>query len=530
MAILKEENVALATEIVDDGKPDSRFPATKLVVDRKTGSTFRKYMPTADQWIAFLRRAVEPTVREWELAEILKEGIHKYELQKDRDRIYKEFGFILPKSADINVGCGLTMFDFVNIFHNNTTGYITGSKLFEDEDWKERHYNSLNDLVAAINPKENSYFSVNTMYRKERAVENIREITALWLDLDIYNIGIGQVKARNLIKKGVEQGMFPTPTLICSSGGGLYAFWKIEHVPGKSKKVLALWQAIMSVFHNNAEKLGLAPDLAAKDAARVLRVMGTVNSKWDKPARVLEYNEDAVYTLRELGVKWYPKKEKRAKKKETRQKSLQKSSSISYMYNSFTLNKARIADIEAIFKYRGDKKIIHRKREVTLFIYRYYVSLLEGDDIALKKTLELNRQLSNPLSEREVLRDTKTSASMRRKIEAEDKVIWNGEEKPAGYNYSNKTLIEIFDLKQEEMRLLNLSTIISQREKYDRNNERRKSGRRDDDGLTATQRAKMEQYEQVQAFKAQGMTQMQVSKQLSVSLNTVKRSWRTGLK
>lgn len=529
MAILKEENVFLATEIVDDGEPDSRFPATKLVVDRKTGYTFRKYMPDANQWIAFLRRAVEPTVREWELAEILREGIQKYDLQKDRDRIYKEFGFILPKSADIDVGCGLTMFDFLNMFHSDTTGYITGVKadqLLEDKDWKERHYNSLNDLVAAVNPKENSYFSVNTMYRKQRAVENVREITALWLDLDIYNAKIGQRKARNLINKGVEQGMFPKPTLVCSSGAGLYAFWKIEHVPGKSKKVLALWQAIMSVFHNNAEKLGLAPDSAAKDAARVLRVMGTVNSKWDKPAKVLEYNEDAIYTLRGLGEQWYPKQKKKAGKKETLVKSPQKSSLVSYLYNSFSLNKARIADIESIFKHRGDKKIIHRKREVTLFIYRYYVSLLEGDDIALKKTLELNRKLYNPLSEREILRATKTSTSMRKKIEAEDKVIWNGEEKSAGYNYSNKTLIEIFDLKQEEMRLLNLSTIISQREKYDRNNERRKSCRRDDDGLTATQRAKVEQHEQVQAFKAQGMTQIQVSKKLSISPRTVKRYWK----
>ena len=531
LAILKEENQFSATELVVDGEIDDRFPATKLVVDRKTGNTFRKYMPDADQWIAFLRRAVEPTVREWELSEILKEGIRKYELQKDRDRIYKAFGFTLPKSVEVKAGCGLTMFAFLNIFHSDTTGYITGSQLSQNGDWKERHFKSLNKLMTAVNPKENSYFSVNTMYRKKRAVENVREITAFWLDLDIYNAKMGQRKARNVINKGVEQGMFPKPTLVCSSGGGLYVFWKIGHVPGKSRKVLALWQSIMSVFLDNAKELGLSPDYAAKDVARVLRIMGTKNSRWDRQSKVLEYNEDAVYTLRELGKEWYPEKKKKAKKKETRQKSPHKKNrQLGYIFNSFSLNKARIADIEKIFKHRGEKKVPHPNRELTLFIYRYFVSLLEGDGIALKKTLELNRQLSNPLSESEILRDTKTSASMRMKIENEDKVIWNGEEKPAGYNYSNKTLIEIFKLKQEEMQLLNLSTIISVREKYDRDNIKQRNARRGDDGLTVTERMKMEQHEQVQVLKAQGMTQMQVSKELSISLSTVKRYWKTGLK
>ena len=80
------------------------------------------------------------------------------------------------------------------------------------------------------------------------------------------------------------------------------------------------------------------------------------------------------------------------------------------------------------------------------------------------------------------------------------------EDKTKGYNYKNDTLIELYNITPEEQK--QLKTIISQREKYDRKNKRRRQNRRNKAGLTPRQAKKQETINKVKALHEQGLKQV----------------------
>lgn len=71
-----------------------------------------------------------------------------------------------------------------------------------------------------------------------------------------------------------------------------------------------------------------------------------------------------------------------------------------------------------------------------------------------------------------------------------------------------------------------MSTIIAKREKYDRNNEKRRNKRRNEAGLTKKQREKLERKAKIQELKEQGYKQTVVAEMLNISLRTVKIDWK----
>ena len=111
-----------------------------------------------------------------------------------------------------------------------------------------------------------------------------------------------------------------------------------------------------------------------------------------------------------------------------------------------------------------------------------------------------------PLSDREVERDTRSAE----KYYAEKK-----------YKYSNDRLIEMLEITEQEQR--KLKTIISTKEKYRRNNERRTP--RNENGLTKREQQKQDLIKSVKDLKIQGLTQKEVAEKLEKGIATIKRYW-----
>ena len=76
---------------------------------------------------------------------------------------------------------------------------------------------------------------------------------------------------------------------------------------------------------------------------------------------------------------------------------------------------------------------------------------------------------------------------------AGETVKWQGREVRKGYNYTNKTLIDILGITQEEQ--IHMKTIIGTTEKYRRKKEKRTP--RNEDGLTSRQQAKQDVLERL---------------------------------
>lgn len=99
---------------------------------------------------------------------------------------------------------------------------------------------------------------------------------------------------------GLLQGAgVPEPSLSFSSGRGLYVIWSHGLV---ARKELPVWNACQDRLHVRLRSLGADP--AAKHAATVLRLAGTVNSKNGAVVRPLLEARERPYRFEHLAERW----------------------------------------------------------------------------------------------------------------------------------------------------------------------------------------------------------------------------------
>lgn len=151
---------------------------------------------------------------------------------------------------------------------------------------------------------------MSTFYKPMRRIENIKELTCNFIDLDTYNTKFTKTQILMNLEENYFNRSIPIPSLIIDSGRGLTLGWTIEQVPYMA---LPLWKAIQEYLYNQLKEFGA--DRKALDATRVLRVPGSINSKSGTRVKILE-KYDYVYTLREIQREFLPDlDENRPKKK-----------------------------------------------------------------------------------------------------------------------------------------------------------------------------------------------------------------------
>jgi hypothetical protein len=341
--------------------------------------------------------------------------------------------------------------------HHGADGWITVAKR-EGERFKQYHYKP-EDLAAELSKwlGEDVYFSQNTFYKPARAIENIRQLRALYVDVDFYILNYAYEWILGNIELLVEDGELPNPNLIINSGRGVVCIWLIDPVPSKA---LPLWQAVQNNFFAKLERFG--GDSKSSDAARVFRIAGSINSKNGAEVKVT-YRHDYRYSLRDLQAEYLPELEPFTSRKGKAAKGT-KRAKIQRLYNVHSLYYARLSDLLRLVQLRNYDVTGHR--EIILFLYRYWkCCFLNDEKQALEDALDLNAQFTEPLPEREVIRATKSAEkAWNAKNDAEaDRIAREKGYPGAGYNIKNKKLIEWLDITTEEMK--QLSTIIDANEK-----------------------------------------------------------------
>ncbi|MGG5459979.1 DNA-binding response regulator [Clostridium sp. B9] len=330
----------------------------------------------------------------------------------------------------------LNKLDYIDNLHSTSKGWITRS-VIDEKGYSQWHYKyaELKDLDMS---SENIYITPNTFYKPCRRLENIKELNALFIDLDYYKIG----KTKDQVLMDLEKNYFnqsiPTPNYVIDSGRGMYLIWLINAVPSKA---LPLWKAIQDYLYKQLKELGA--DRQALDATRILRVPGSKNSKSNTVVSVIdEYNY--VYDLREIQNGFLPELKPYEKKKGRPKK-------VNYIFRERSLYYGRIQDIIKLCELREYDLKGHR--ELILFLYRYYLcSFSEDIQKALDDVLELNSMFRQPLRKNEVIRATRS---------AERCYL----DKNKQYKYKNDTLIELLEISEEEQTYM---TIIISKEEYKR--------------------------------------------------------------
>ena len=333
---------------------------------------------------------------------------------------------------------------YINIVHEDSEGWITKAKI-SDKGYEQWHY-KYKDLIELRFDEDNVYITLNTFYKTYRRIECIKELNALFIDLDTYKTYFTKEQILMNLNENHFKQSIPIPNFIIDSGRGLYLIWFIKKVPSMA---LPLWKAVEEYFYKELKEFGA--DRQALDATRILRVPGSFNSKTHTEVKIID-NYDYLYELREIQNEYMPELSEKAPVRRGRPKK------VKYIYRERSLYYARLQDITKLCEIR--KYDLKGHRELILFLYRYYVCYFT-DDIkkALDDTLWLNSMFKQPLREKEVISTTKSAET-----------VFKDQNKD--YKYKNETLINLLEITDEEQK--EMQTIISKEEYRRRDREYQK--------------------------------------------------------
>lgn len=406
--------------------------------------------------------------------------------------------------------------------HHDADGWITVAKKTEQGSFIQYHFKP-EELAIELSKwlGEDVYFSQNTFYKPQRNIENIRQLRSLYVDLDFYLFNYDPSWVLGKLEHEYFGKSIPEPNIIIFSGQGLVLIWLLEPVPYKA---LPLWQAVQN--HLLAQLKELGGDPKANDAARVFRIAGSINSKNGAEVRA-EYRHNHRYELRQIQYDYLPELNEvvnpsQKKKKQGRKKK------VVQLFNTYKLHYARLLDIVKLIELRNYEVTGHR--EIICFLYRYWLCCYSNDpDESLNHTVTLNLQFTAPLALAEVERATRSAekAYKARNDEEANRIAREKGYPGAGYNISNKKLIEWLDITAEEME--HLRTIIDPNEKRRRKRianmeKRREEGvQKREDYIKQQHGKKDDNLFKVQELLEKGLKQKEIASILNVSKGWVSR-------
>jgi hypothetical protein len=135
----------------------------------------------------------------------------------------------------------------------------------------------LYEVLPAYGGVYDAYISRNR-FRGSRAVSRLARPSAMYADLDYYEVpgldGMHPLAVMDLAFEELRRAKIPHPSLVVATGRGLALVWRHHPVP---RAVLPKWNLCQDSIFEALKGLGADP--SARDAARVLRLVGTRGSK-----------------------------------------------------------------------------------------------------------------------------------------------------------------------------------------------------------------------------------------------------------
>ena len=159
---------------------------------------------------------------------------------------------------------------------------------------------SITNFLRDAQGQPDKYISVNTFVGR-RTHENLRNLTALAIDLDMskskvkYEGDLAAVCQLSDAQDLISQAGIPSPNLAVSTGRGIHLYWMFDRmVPAAA---FPRWKACMNQLIDLLKPIGADP--MVRDTARVMRLVGTVNSRayWKDEDGVIRQRTVVAQTL-----------------------------------------------------------------------------------------------------------------------------------------------------------------------------------------------------------------------------------------
>lgn len=377
--------------------------------------------------------------------------------------------------------------------------------------------------------KNDVYVSQATFESPCRRVVNLKDIQVAFLDIDSYKLAWGQHRRPEEIAQSFlslcDAESIPRPSVIVFSGRGLQAKWLFERpVP---RMALPRWNAVEKVLVEKMQQYGA--DSQARDASRVLRLVNTFNTKSGQKCRVVFLNRNAGggierYGFDELADIVLPlDRPQRPQKSPVNANKSKTKRPIGFGLE--TLHWAFLEDLRTLLRIRGGIEEGMRNR----FLMQMLSYLALSNQVTLKDFYREAQFLAQKIDPTWTYH-SKDFGTVYEKFKAHMKGIrveWNGQEKTPLYTPKAETLIEWFQITEEEQRQLKVIHSKELRRELDTERKRRERGGGSMQNYKE-RRAQSREFntESVKALSEKGFSIRRIAEQLGISKTHVQRLLR----
>lgn len=377
---------------------------------------------------------------------------------------------------------------------------------------------------------------------RRRSVANITHLNACFVDLDTYQIpALVGLSYRERLQAVLENaGDLPLPTLAADSGRGIYLIWALKAPffigtdKGKGSaqaelrtKILGRWQRVEDLLIRRLADFGADPK--ARDAARVLRLAGSVNQRNGHQVSYAQLAQPVDFAeLERPLLRWYertyPAPVKRAPG-ERRQREGDRQS-VRQLLNARTLAAARMEDLKTLAALREGLSD-HRARALFAFA-QAAADFCHDERTLLRECQQYAAECFNDPHGKYALErlPVRLGALLARFRESVGHPASSGQNQR--YRLTNARIID--DLAITEQEQAHMLTLIGKPEKLLRHAKRMEKRRRSQGIRAAAQyqqerkHTQVERRQRARELAAQGLSRQQVAERLGISTKTVQRA------
>jgi len=281
---------------------------------------------------------------------------------------------------------------------------------------------------------------------------------------------------------------------------------------------------------------GLGADPTAKDAARVLRLVGSRNSKSGTIVEVVwEEHGEATWPFGDLADEILPLsrrelEERRAKRGENQDKIASRESKrasksrdkIEKRFTAATLALGRLSDLQRLLRLRGYDKLPPGQRDSWMFVAATSLACLVEPQFLEREILVLGKENAG-WSDAETRSRIGAVISRAHAASVGDKVEWNGRQRDPRYRLTTKWIIDtigITPIEEKEMQVLISKDTKRQRDRERKEKERRARGAKPRGEYLAEAKEKRSL---AHGLHQRGMSLREIAKTLGVSHTQIKR-------
>lgn len=176
----------------------------------------------------------------------------------------------------------MTRSDFFGCLFSDTVYDIELRALPSKKTIFTRDINTINTFCEE-NEGENIYFGVGTRKGMRGKKENVMEIPALYVDVDLKR----DRDSDNSVLRDLAS-FVPEPSVIVDSGGGFHAYWLLETPFKPAIEIEPYLKGLCG---------SIGGDGKAAECARILRVPNTINTKYPREVRIVSCNPALRYDI-----------------------------------------------------------------------------------------------------------------------------------------------------------------------------------------------------------------------------------------